>query len=133
VLGGGVPASVRTVVSGRVAEWRGEVPADDAWLGGASSGLADGEVAVGRLALSAAFAPGRVDPVLVDVVRERWGERVLVEVVAWAAFEAARRIGTLLAPDAGSSQEDEAKVIQFRRRNPSHRPLSAPTQRRAKL
>lgn len=134
VLGRGVPDSVRAVVSGRLAGWRGEVPEGDSWSGGALDGLADGEVAVGRLALSTAIAPRSVDAVLVDVVRQRWGARVLVEVAGWAAFAAARRIGGWLGAGVGSGSHGEAKVIPFRRPIGQRRsPLSGTEQRQAEI
>ena len=131
VLGRGVPESVRAVVSGRLAGWRGEVPEGDSWLGGALGGLVDGEVAVGRLALLTAIAPGAVDAVLVDVVRERWGARVLVEVAGWAAFAAARRVGGWLGVGVGGAgSHGEAKIIPFRRPPARRRELMSGTEQR---
>jgi hypothetical protein len=135
VLSGSVVSeSVRAVVTGRLAQWRGEVPGDDEWLGAALAGLVAGDVAVGRLALVTAIAPRRVDPVLVDVVRERWGEQVLVETVAWAAFAGARRIATWLAADVNGEvpQPEGARVIPFRRPVAS-RAVPGPEQRQAKI
>lgn len=136
VLDGSVVSeSVRLVVSGRLAMWRGEVPDDDEWLGPAMTGLAAGDMAAGRLALLTAIAPRRVDRVLVDVVRGRWGEQALVEMVAWAAFAGARRIATWLAADVSGAvaQPEEAQVIPFRRTVAARRAVSGPEQRQAEV
>ncbi|HEY1573757.1 MAG TPA: carboxymuconolactone decarboxylase family protein [Pseudonocardiaceae bacterium] len=135
VLSGSVVSeSVRAVVSGRLAQWLGEVPEDDEWLGAALAGLVAADVAVGRLALLTAIAPRRVDPVLVDVVRERWGEPALVETVAWAAFAGARRIATWLAADVNGEvpQPEDARVIPFRR-PVARRAVPGPEQRQAEV
>ncbi|HEX5119127.1 MAG TPA: carboxymuconolactone decarboxylase family protein [Pseudonocardiaceae bacterium] len=130
-----VSESVRLVVSGRLAVWRGEVPDDDEWLGPAMAGLASGDMAAGRLALLTAIAPRRVDRVLVDVVRGRWGEQAVVEMVAWAAFAGARRIATWLAADVSGAvaQPEEAQVIPFRRTIAARRAVSGPEQRQAEV
>lgn len=135
VLDRGVPESVRAVVSVRLAGWRGEVPGDDEWLGAALSEVADGAVAAGRLALLTAIAPWRVDGVLVDVVRERWGDRALVEMTSWAAFAAARRIGAWLGADVrhAGGGTDGATVLPFRRARTSHRTVPGPEQRQAEV
>jgi hypothetical protein len=130
----GVPGSVRDVVSARLAGWRGEAPADDEWLGAALAGLVGGEVAMGRLALLTAIAPRRVDRLLVDVVRERWGERALVELTSWAAFAAACRIGSWLgagvAVMAGSA---DATVLPFRRPTARQQTVAGREQRQAEI
>lgn len=133
VLDRGVPESVRAVVSARLAGWRGEVPEDDEWLGAALAGVAGGEVAMARLAVLTAIAPRRVDRLLVDVVRERSGERGLVELTSWAAFAGACRIGAWLGADADADRPHGATVLPFRRATADRRAIPGGEQRQAEI
>lgn len=95
-----VPASVRSLVDAELADWDGGHKGIGlGWLDTAVTALPPGDRAAGRLALLTACASYRVDDSAVAAVRQHGADdRGLVALVAWSAFTAARRVGTLLAP-----------------------------------
>jgi hypothetical protein len=113
-----VPAPVRALVLARLADWQGEAPWADrqSWLAGSLGAVPDDDRLAARLALLTAVAPAQVDPSLVSAWRERAGERQLVELVGWAGFAAARRIGQWLAPGRPTTvpAAESHRVLQFR-------------------
>lgn len=121
VAGHSVPRSVRGLLAAKLAQWYGEPREDTAgWLATALSALPEPDRLAGRLALLTAVAPANVDPALVSVFGQRVGERRLVELVSWAAFAAAARVGELVPPPAHSEAPPAVpQVLQFR---PSRRP-----------
>ncbi|CAL9402016.1 hypothetical protein SUDANB105_01473 [Streptomyces sp. enrichment culture] len=94
-----VPSSVRALVDAELADWDGgHKGLGLGWLDTALAALPPGDRAVGRLALLTACASYRVDESVVAPVRSSGaGDGDLVALVAWSAFTAARRAGTLLA------------------------------------
>jgi AhpD family alkylhydroperoxidase len=89
-----VPEPVRAMVTARLAEWDGRPTGPSrAWVTEATSGLPAAERAAGRLALLTAMASYQVDQVVIDEFRgHRPDDAALVELTAWAAFAAARRV-----------------------------------------
>lgn len=98
-----VPTAVQHNVSDFVDSWNGETMAlGSGWLDEAVNGLPGTPGAIARLATLAAVASYRVDDETVRTVREVSGEQGLVEVVAWGAYRATRRIASWLHAPAGS-------------------------------
>jgi AhpD family alkylhydroperoxidase len=93
-----VPGEVRLVVLERVADWRGEfVGPSRGWVEDAIRPVAEPERPAARLALLAALASFQIDSGVVESFRERSSsDEALLGTVAWAAFTAARRVGTWL-------------------------------------
>ncbi|WP_143220736.1 carboxymuconolactone decarboxylase family protein [Actinomadura sp. CNU-125] len=92
-----VPEPVRELVADRLARWDGGPPGlGRGWVDEAVRGLPDDQRPAGRLALLTAFASYRVGVADVTAFRRTDpGDRALVELTAWAALTAARRIGAL--------------------------------------
>ena len=98
-----IPDEVRTVVATRVARWNGErCGIDRSWVENATRGaLHSMDRPLAALLLLTALASHQVDARLIRDVRKTcpdphdWS-RYLVAVVGWAAFTAARRVGTWL-------------------------------------
>lgn len=90
-----VPAAVRAVVEAELAGWDGRPPGlGRGWVDGALAGLHADQRPLGRLALLTAMASYQVDRSVIDESRRAGaGDGALVELVAWAAFAAARRRG----------------------------------------
>ncbi|HEX5403287.1 MAG TPA: carboxymuconolactone decarboxylase family protein [Pseudonocardiaceae bacterium] len=112
-----VPVSVRALTQARLADWQGETPDDDQhWLAVALAGLPDDDRPAGRLALLTAFAPRQVTALALDMFREDGtDERALVELISWASFTAARRVGEWLAPSVRPAvTESSGRVLEFR-------------------
>ncbi len=80
-----VPASIRRLVTERLASWDGTPPGLH-WASSAVVDLPSADVALGRFALTVALASYQVIEVP-DV-----DDRRLIEVAAWASFAAARRL-----------------------------------------
>lgn len=99
-----VPGGVRAAVLSELDGWDGTPPGiSRAWLDGPVSGLPAADRPVARLALLAALSSAQVDDGTVAAAREHCrSDRTLVETVAWAAFAAARRMGTRLSVPAGT-------------------------------
>ncbi|MFH0241981.1 carboxymuconolactone decarboxylase family protein [Streptomyces sp. HK10] len=95
-----VPPAVRSLVETELAGWDGGHKGIGlGWLDTAVTALPPGDRAAGRLALLTACASYRVDDSAVAAVRRHGtDDRGLVALVAWSAFTAARRMGTILAP-----------------------------------
>lgn len=93
-------AATVELVEKRIAGWEGGSPGfGKAWLTQACSDLDAQETPTARLALLTALASHQVTDEDVDAFRSvQPGDAALVTVVAWAAFGAARRIGTWLTP-----------------------------------
>ncbi len=96
-----LPASVRELVSTRLARWDGRpLGPSRAWVQHDLSALPAAERASGRLALLTALASFQVDQQVIDEFRCRQpGDEALVAVTAWASMAAARRIGSWLGID----------------------------------
>ena len=99
-----IPSQVRTLVANRIARWNGEpLGVDRSWIENATRVLDPPDQPLATLLLLTALASHQVDARLVAAVRAAIGcpdprdwSRYLVSVVAWAAFAAARRVGTWL-------------------------------------
>jgi len=89
---------VRALLLTRLAEWKGEDPGmSAAWVEDAVASLDETHRAAARFVLLVAFASYRVDDSTVEAFRATTpGDTELVEAAAWAAFQAARRIGSWL-------------------------------------
>lgn len=87
--------AVRGVVRDHLDRWRGkETGISTAWCEDALAGLEPRDRAAGRIALLTAVASHQVDDEAIAAFRRHQPcDDALVEVVGWAAFEAARRIG----------------------------------------
>ncbi|MFH9426154.1 carboxymuconolactone decarboxylase family protein [Streptomyces sp. NPDC017529] len=99
---GAVPEPVRGLVHDHVDRWDGAPTGLGlTWLDEALACLPPEDRPAGRLALLTALASYRVDERTVAPLRRAgYGDRELVALVAWAAFAAARRAGSGLAPPA---------------------------------
>ncbi|WP_283133062.1 carboxymuconolactone decarboxylase family protein [Rhizohabitans arisaemae] len=93
-----VPAGVRELVAAELAAWNGEPRGPSrSWVERATAVLPPAERPAGRLALLTALAPYQVDGPVVEGFRVRDpDDSTLVELTAWAAFAAARRVGAWL-------------------------------------
>ncbi|MBO0783243.1 MAG: carboxymuconolactone decarboxylase family protein [Ktedonobacteraceae bacterium] len=85
---------VRTLVSDFLQGWQGEqMPLSRAWVNQVVAPLPEADQAAGRLALLAAVAPHQIDAAIIRAFRvQQEADTPLVGVVAWASFQAARRI-----------------------------------------
>ena len=97
-----IPEEVRTLVATRITRWNGErVGVDRSWIENTTRALHTMDRPLATLLLLTAMASHQVDSNLIASVRKGcpdphdWS-RYLVSVVAWAAFTAARRVGTWL-------------------------------------
>lgn len=97
-----IPDQVRTVVASRIGRWNGErAGIDRSSIENATRVLKTMDRPLAALLLLTALASHQVDARLIADVRkgcpdpQDWS-RYLVSVVAWAAFSAARRVGTWL-------------------------------------
>ncbi|MFC4146093.1 carboxymuconolactone decarboxylase family protein [Micromonospora mangrovi] len=90
-----VPESVRGLVEARTGAWQGQpMGLSRRWCEPDVDTLPPGDRAAGRLALLTALSSYQVDDEVVAAFRrERPDDRDLVELVAWAGYTAARRIG----------------------------------------
>ncbi|MFJ5925619.1 carboxymuconolactone decarboxylase family protein [Kitasatospora sp. NPDC092948] len=93
------PATVRALLDARLATWDGRPPGlGRGWVDPAVAELPPEDRPAGRLALLTAMASYQVDEALVAEFRHRHpGDAPLIELTSWAAFTAARRLGTRLA------------------------------------
>lgn len=93
-----VPASVRDLVTARLAGWDGRPPPlTSAWVDEAVAELPAWDRGIGRLALLTALASYRVDRAVVAGARAAGaGDRALIEITGWASFAAARTAGSWL-------------------------------------
>jgi AhpD family alkylhydroperoxidase len=93
-----LPVETRKLVEHRLASWRGELPGlDKQSIDEALLALPAEEKPLARLALLVAFVPYRVLFRDIEDARTRGSSDAdLVGTVAWAAFAAARRIGSYL-------------------------------------
>ncbi|MYS21631.1 alkylhydroperoxidase AhpD family core domain-containing protein [Streptomyces sp. DvalAA-14] len=100
-----VPTGARAVVEQAVRDWQGEtMPLSAAWADVPGRDLPPAEQPAARLALLAALAPHQVTER--DVVAYRIGHRddtQLLGLLSWAAFTAARRVGSWTAAAAGAA------------------------------
>lgn len=87
---------VRTVVQKAVEDWNGEhMPMGRAWIDQAILGLQEHEKPGAELALLSALASYRVDENLITAFRQHQpGDLALLNVAAWGAYLAMRRIST---------------------------------------
>ena len=94
-----VPASVRALVLSRLSTWDGRAPGlSRSWVDTAVADLPEEDRAAGRLALVIALASFQLDDGLVaEFAGTGVGDTAVVELAAWAAMAAARRISTWLA------------------------------------
>jgi hypothetical protein len=93
-----VPGDARALVVERLASWRGErAGLTRTWVEDAIRSLGESDRAAARLALLTAFASFQIDDGVVDSFRQRYpSDEALLVTVGWAAFAAARRVGTWL-------------------------------------
>ncbi len=94
---------VRQLVTTTLQAWKGEpAPLSRTWIHQAVAGLAEADRATGSLALLTALAPYQIDEEIIRAYRvHHLADAHLVGVVAWASFEASRRIASWLqAPKA---------------------------------
>lgn len=98
--------TVRNIVHDHVQLWNGTDPGlSRQWVERAIEGLDDEDKAACRLALLAALASHQIDEQVVRTFRMyKRGDDDLVAALAWASFEAARRIGTWLYVPTSLSQ-----------------------------
>lgn len=89
---------VRALVADFLHGWQGEpLPLSRAWVNQAAASLPEADHAAGRLALLAAVAPHQIDAEIIRAFRvQQEADAQLVGVVAWASFQAARRIASWL-------------------------------------
>lgn len=89
---------VRALVADFLHGWQGEpLPLSRAWVNQAVASLPEADHAAGRLALLAAVAPHQIDAEIIRAFRgQQEADAQLVGVVAWASFQAARRIASWL-------------------------------------
>jgi hypothetical protein len=117
-----VPESVRALVSARLANWHGESPdPGHDWLAALVTALPAADRPSARLALLTALAPHQVDEMVIELTGH--DRRAHVELVSWASFAAARRVGGWLA-EGGPVSDTPSQVLPFRRRNARNRALS---------
>jgi alkylhydroperoxidase family enzyme len=97
-----VPEEVRELVRTELAGWRGESRGiSRAWVEDLVAGLPAARQPAARLALLVAFASYQVDKQVVAEFRRRDpADATLVELTAWSAMAATRRIGEWAAPAA---------------------------------
>jgi AhpD family alkylhydroperoxidase len=93
-----VPPQVRVLVLGELAGWDGHPPGPNrSWAFAAASRLAGRDRAAGRLALLTAFSAYQVTASDIEDFRRASPEdEALIGLTSWAAFAAARRLGTWL-------------------------------------
>jgi AhpD family alkylhydroperoxidase len=101
-----VPGEVRALVLERVAAWRGEFAGPSRrWVEEAIRPVTEPERPAARLALLTALASSQIDSGVVASFQERSSnDEALLGTVAWAAFTAARRVGTWLGGPATASR-----------------------------
>jgi hypothetical protein len=89
---------VRALVADFLRGWQGEsLPLSRAWVNQAVARLPEADHAAGRLALLAAVAPHQIDAEIIRAFQgQQEADAPLVGVVAWASFQAARRIASWL-------------------------------------
>jgi hypothetical protein len=128
-----IPADVRTVVANRIARWNGEgVRLDLGWIENTTRILHSMDRPLAALLLLTALGPHQVDSRLVSAVRKGcpdphdWS-RYLVSVVAWAAFTAARRVGTCIEATLRDRASCCGSVIGESKRVPRDATSEAPT------
>jgi len=98
-----VPANVRTLVSAHLGRWNGERPGlDRTWVVKAVGSLEESERPLAALLLLTALASYQVDERVVAAARTAFRDDVmrdsdLIGAVAWAAFSAARVVGTWMS------------------------------------
>jgi AhpD family alkylhydroperoxidase len=93
-----VPEEAKAVVFGHVSRWRGEAMGPSrAWVEEAIGPVAPRARPAARLGLLAALASFQIDEGVVRAFREQSAsDEALLGMAAWAAFTAARRVGTWL-------------------------------------
>jgi hypothetical protein len=103
-----LPASVRALVRTRLDDWYGEETGlSTAWCEELLADLPETDRAAGRLALLTAVSSHQVDAATIEEFRRhRRSDTTLVEAAAWAAFEAARRIGARQRFAVNSAHEE---------------------------
>jgi AhpD family alkylhydroperoxidase len=93
-----VSPEVRALVLDNLADWRGGLRGiSRRWVDELVTTLPEAQRPAGRLALLVAFASYQVDRTIIDGCRRSgFDDAALVELCAWAAMAAARRVGGLL-------------------------------------
>ena len=93
-----LPEPVRALLLMQLAEWKGEDPGmSAAWVEDAVASLEEAHRPAARFVLLVSFASYRVDDSTVEAFRSTTPrDSDLVEAAAWAALQAARRIGSWL-------------------------------------
>lgn len=101
-----LPAPVRELVAGRLAQWRGEhPPLSRQWVEDAVCGVAEPLRPAARFALLTTMAPYQIDNRIVEDFRTAGGgpnpDERIVAAAAWSSFAAVRRINEwICAPEA---------------------------------
>lgn len=100
--------AVRAVVRNHLDDWRGaETGISTAWCDDVLAGLDEADRRAGRLALLTAVSSHQVsDEVIAEFRHSMPGDAALVEVVGWAGFEAARRIGARQTAAADGARQE---------------------------
>jgi AhpD family alkylhydroperoxidase len=92
-----VPGNVRTMILDALSDWHGEARGiSRAWTADVVAALPDDQKAAGRLALLVTFASFQVDAGVVQSYRSTGADdAAIMELSAWSALAAARRMGVL--------------------------------------
>jgi AhpD family alkylhydroperoxidase len=106
-----IPAGVRTLVTTQLERWNGEHPGlDRTWAVKATGSLEESERPLATLLLLTAIASYQVDARFVAAARASFRDEAardshLIGAVAWAAFSAARVVGTWMGARDGTSMQ----------------------------
>jgi AhpD family alkylhydroperoxidase len=94
----GVPAPVRELVLGELADWGGQPRGPSrSWADNAARQLPPAERPAAKMALLTAFAPYQIGPADIGELRDgEFADREIIELASWASLAAARRVGSWL-------------------------------------
>jgi AhpD family alkylhydroperoxidase len=115
-----VPADVRMLVTAHLEQWNGEHPGlDRAWATTAVDSLGESERPLATLLLLTALASYQVDERIVAAARASFPDESirdshLMSAVAWAAFSAARVVGTWMSARDGKSMPVHTRPAPMR-------------------
>lgn len=112
---------VRAHVADFLSRWQGDPPPlSRAWVQQAVANLPETDHAAGKLALLAAVAPYQIDAPIIEAFRAQCASQGtleadarLVDAVAWASFQAARRIVSWLELPTPEQSDQENTSRQF--------------------
>jgi len=102
-----LPETVRRLLDQTVGAWNGREPGiNRRWVEDAVVPLTDAERPIGRVAFLAALAPYQIDAsTMQEYLDHQPDHGLVVSAVAWASWQAARRIGTWLYPQGGAAHD----------------------------